>query len=93
MSKTFCTQPRKYLGQLQQIGAPIHCLTPEWTLNCHNDAASRRAHQSASQYLAFSLSEMVDMIRKGYWVALPYSMVQDLPNLWLSSLGVVPQRE
>ena len=83
----------KYLGQLRTIRAPIHCLTPEWTLNCCNDAASRGSHQSASQYLAFLESEMADMIRKGYWVALPYSMVQDLPNLQLSPMGVVPQRE
>ena len=36
---------------------------------------------------------MADMIRKGYWVALPYSMVQDLPNLRLFPMGVVLQCE
>ena len=71
----------KYLGQLRKIGAPIHCLTPEWTLNRCNDAACRGSHQSASQYLAFSESEMADMIQKGYWAVLPYSEVKDLPNL------------
>ena len=81
----------KYLGQLQTIRVPIHCLTPEWTLNCHNDATCRGSHQSASQCLAFLESEIADMIQKGYWVALPYSVVKDLPNLWLSPMGVVPQ--
>ena len=52
----------KYLGQLRKIGAPIHCLTLEWTLNRHNDATRRGSHQSASQYLAFLESEMADMI-------------------------------
>ena len=83
----------KYLGRLHTIGAPIQCLTPDWSLNRCNDTARRGSHQSASQYLAFSEAEMADMIRKGYWVALPYSVVKDLPNLRLSPMGVVPQCE
>ena len=83
----------KYLGQLRTIGAPVQCSTPDWTLNRRNDAAYRGSHQSASQYLSFSESEMADMIRKGYWIALPYAVVKDLPNLQLSPMGVVPQRE
>ena len=71
----------KYLGRQCTIGAPIQCLTPDWNLNHCNDAAYRGSHQSASQYLSFSELEMADMIRKGYWVALPYSVVKDLPNL------------
>ena len=83
----------KYLGHLRTIGAPIHCLTLDWTLNRRNDAAHRGSHQSARQYLAFSESEMADMIRKGYWVVLPYAAIKNLPNLRLSPMGVVPQRE
>ena len=83
----------KYLGRLRTIGAPIQCSTPDWTLNRRTDAAYRGSHQSASQYLSFSESEMADMIRKGYWIALPYAVVKDLPNLRLSPMGVVPQRE
>ena len=33
------------------------------------------------------------MIDKGYWIVLPYPAVQGLPNLRISPLGVVPQRE
>ena len=83
----------KYLGHLRNIGAPIQCLTPDWTLSRRDDAAQRGSHQSARHYIAFSESEMADMIRKGYWVVLPYSVVKDLPNLRLSPMGVVPQRE
>ena len=71
----------KYLGHLRTTGAPIRCLTPDWTLNRRNDAAQRGSHQSARQYLAFSESEMADMIRKGYWVVLPYAAIKNLPNL------------
>ena len=75
----------KYLGHLQTIGVPIHCLMPDWTLNRRNDAAHQGSHQSARQYLAFSESEMADMIQKGYWVVLPYTVLKNLPNLRLSS--------
>lgn len=33
------------------------------------------------------------MMRKGQLVVLPFEDVKDLPNLWLSPPGVVPQRE
>ena len=36
---------------------------------------------------------MADMIRKGYWVVLPYHLVRHLPNLRISPMGAVPQRE
>jgi hypothetical protein len=35
---------------------------------------------------------MADYIEKGFWVVLPYHLVKDLPNLRLSPIGVVPQR-
>jgi hypothetical protein len=33
------------------------------------------------------------MMQKGQWILLPYALVKDLPNLRLSPLGVVPQRD
>ena len=33
------------------------------------------------------------MIEKGQWMVLPYKAVRNLPNLRLSPIGVVPQRE
>ncbi len=36
---------------------------------------------------------MTDFVNKGYWIVLPYQQVRNLPNLRLSPLGVVPQRE
>ena len=32
------------------------------------------------------------MISKGQWLVLPYSSIKNLPGLWLSPPGVVPQR-
>ena len=36
---------------------------------------------------------MADFIEKGFWTVLPFDVVKDLPNLRLSPLGVVPQRD
>ena len=36
---------------------------------------------------------MADMICKGYWVVLPYHLVRHLPNLRISPMGALPQRE
>ena len=33
------------------------------------------------------------MLRKGQWMVLPYNAVRNMPNLRLSPIGVVPQRE
>jgi hypothetical protein len=36
---------------------------------------------------------MADMIEKDQWLVLPFHQVQDLPNLRVSPIGVVPQRD
>ena len=39
------------------------------------------------------MEDMLDMVRKKFWVVLPYRSVQHLPHLKLAPSGVVPQRE
>ena len=53
----------------------------------------RGPHPSTRPYLHFLESDMADMITKGYWVVLPYDLVKDIPNLRISPMGAVPQRE
>jgi hypothetical protein len=36
---------------------------------------------------------MADMIEKGQWLVLPYHLAKTLPNLRISPIGVVPQRD
>ena len=40
----------------------------------------------------FVYAEMTEFCNQGYWLVLPYSAVQHLPNLRILPLGVVPQR-
>ena len=36
---------------------------------------------------------MADMVEQQFWFVLPYELVADLPQLHISPMGVVPQRE
>lgn len=81
------------LQQLRHDGAPLQLTTPPWTSDQLEAASQRGSHQSAHSYLGFLEQEMLDMVRRGYWTILPYNLVKDTPNLRLSPIGVVPQRE
>ncbi|MGH7974087.1 MAG: hypothetical protein ACREBR_01075 [bacterium] len=64
-----------------------------WSIQQRDHAMARGAHQSATDYADFVRDEMGDLIEQGYWVALPYHQVRHLPNLRISPMGVVPQRD
>ena len=82
-----------YLHQLRSQGAPVRCTSPAWTQQRKDDSMQRGPHPSTAPYLHFVEEDMADMIRKGYWVVLPYHLVRHLPNLRISPMGAVPQRE
>ena len=50
--------------------------------------------QTLTQLLVeFPHDEFTDMTQKGQWAILSASDAKDLPGLWVSSPGVIPQRE
>jgi hypothetical protein len=53
----------------------------------------RGAHQSAKLHREFLYEEMADMVDKAQWIVLPYSLVDQYPELRISPIGVVPQHE
>jgi hypothetical protein len=67
--------------------------TPPWNQQQKQDALHWGSHQSAEQHKGFLCEEFVDLIRKRQWVLLPADLVLHEPNLRLSPLGVVPQRD
>ena len=54
---------------------------------------SRGPHKSARGERDFVFAEILDFCAQGYWAVLPYEVVKDWPNLRVSPLGVVPQRD
>jgi hypothetical protein len=53
----------------------------------------RGSHQSAKANTDFLRNEMANMIEQKFWTVVPFSLVKHLPNLKLSPMGVVPQRD
>jgi hypothetical protein len=56
-------------------------------------ALERGPHQSANAHTAFLCEEFAVMIRKRQWIILPAKQVMTEDELWLSPLGVLPQRD
>jgi Reverse transcriptase (RNA-dependent DNA polymerase). len=84
---------KRLLKHYREHGVPVKVSTCPWTKEQLNHAMTRGAHKSCQEHLGFLSEEFVDMIQKGRWTILPYSVVKDLSNLRLSPPGVVPQRD
>ena len=79
----------------KEAGVPV-VPTPEsipWNQGKRDAALARGCHKSALEYIEFLRSEFTNMIKRKQWVLLPADLVMDQPNLQLSPLGVVPQRD
>ena len=83
----------RLLDHLRQQGAAVPMRTAPWTQDQVVAAIKRGCHKSAREHTEFVCEELVDFCRQGYWTVLPLEAVLDWPNLRLSPLGVVPQRE
>lgn len=81
------------LDHLRNHGAPIPMSSPPWSLARRDEAIKRGPHKSAKDEVAFVREEFIDFLNKRFWTILPYSLVRNIPNLRLSPLGVVPQRD
>jgi hypothetical protein len=81
------------LAQLAKHGVPVLQSTPPWSLAQRDAAILRGSHQSTREHQQFLRDEMADMIEQQYWIVIPYKDVLHLPNLRLSPMGVVPQRD
>jgi hypothetical protein len=80
------------LQQLALHGVPAPSSSPPWSYTKLSDVLRRGAHSSAQhQYRNFLIEDMLDMVEKGYWAVLPFSILQHYTHLKLSPEGVVPQ--
>lgn len=83
----------RFLDHLRKHGAPIRMADDNWSPERIADAATRGPHQSTEAHVAFVREEMADFDDKSFWTVLPLEAVRHLPNLRLSPLGCVPQRD
>ena len=81
------------LDEFRRAGVPVLCTDPEWSPSIRHMATTRGCHKSACESRSFVHSDMADMVSRGYWVVLPYHLVKTLPNLRISPIGCVLQRE
>jgi hypothetical protein len=64
-----------------------------WTSEMLTERAERGSHQSTKAYIEFVRDEMAEFDDKSFWTVLPLHMAKQIPNLRLSPLGCVPQRD
>jgi hypothetical protein len=70
--------------------------TPPLTDGARNEKMQRGPHNSAVTHADFLREELLDFVRKGFWMVLPYKLLKKykklLRNMRISPMGVVPQR-
>ena len=86
------------LLRLQQQGAPAVLKSKPWSAKVLASRLRRGSHQSCQDHLAFLREELLDFMKKGFWLVLPLRTVLALQRLGhllglrVSPMGVVPQR-
>ena len=81
------------LSQISHHGVPVLQSAPPWSRSRLDSAIHRGSHKSTLEHIEFLRDEMSDMIDQKHWIVLPYEQALLLPNLCLSPMGVVPQRD
>ena len=87
--------PNCYPTNYKEAEVPV-VPTPEripWNQGKRDTALARGCHKSALEHIDFLRTKFTDMIKHKQWVLLPADLVMNQPNLQLSPLGVVPQRD
>jgi len=83
-----------YLQRLANTGVPAPSSAPPWPASYHRKVFQQGPHLSASRfYKDFLITDIINYVKKHFWVVLPYSAVAHYPHLKLAPCGVVPQRE
>ena len=83
----------RLLEHLRVRGASVSTRTAPWDAQRRDAATERGPHKSSHGERQFVCEEMLDFCQQGYWIVVPYATVSDWPNLRISPLGVVPQRD
>jgi hypothetical protein len=81
-----------YLHRLATIGIPANSSAEPWSTRKLNTLYKKGPHSSALHHFKdFLFEDFLDMIKKQYWVILPFRIVRNFVHLKLAPAGVVPQ--
>jgi hypothetical protein len=83
---------KRLLLHYKNHGAPVKFSTPPWDKQQLHQAITRGPHRSSNEHIDYLEEEFIDMINKGQWTVIPYTLAKTLPGLRLSPPGVIPQR-
>ena len=87
-----------YLRRLARHGAPAVLKSKPWSHSTLKQRIARGSHKSCQDHLDFLREELLDFMKKGFWLVLPWKTVRALQDLGhliglrVSPMGVVPQR-
>ena len=81
------------LAKWRDEGVPALTSSEPWPTEDLDLHIERGCHHSAVEHAEFLREEMSEFIENGFWVVLPYSKVQGLPNLQLSPAAVKEERD
>ena len=81
--------PRKWRDE----GVPAQSSSPPWTVEQKDECVRRGCHPSASLHASFLREEMAEFIENKFWAVLPYELVRELEDLFLSPAAVKEERD
>ena len=85
LNKLDFNHPARRLLQLyRDRGVPVRLSWKPWSQRRLDQAIQRGPHPSCRPFQTFLNEEFIDMINKGQWVVLLYSVARHLPGLRLS---------
>jgi hypothetical protein len=86
----------RLLDHLRKRGANVSLKPPPLTDGARDEKMQREPHKSAVAHADFLREELLNSVRKGFWMVLPYKLLKKykklLRNMRISPMGVVPQQ-
>ena len=81
------------LEQLRTVGAKVELSELPWTIQQLEEAVRYGSHPSCQRDLPFLAKELVDFVRKGFFLIVRYEDVKDQAHLRVAPMSLVPQRD
>ena len=89
------------LTRLGKEGAPAILSCEPWSQATLDERVARGSHNSCDDHLDFLRTELFDFVDKGFWLVLPYRVVQalrqipggGLSDIKVAPMGMLPQRD